>query len=234
MSLLKLPCIYPIASNPSENKYSHFLMIQKFLKGGAQLVQFRDKIMNDDLVLKLLRPIVQECHKVGTRLVVNDRADIASAVGADGVHLGQTDIEPKTASSILGKQALIVLSTHNMELFDKDCEENSIDYISLCPVFSTTSKLNPDPVLGLENFRQIVKRSPIPVVAIGGISLDRAIELWSAGASSVAVISDLSDHTKTSDRIRHYRKLWETQFEKDLTSISSSSVNLSQLSTNQK
>jgi len=234
MSLLKLPCIYPISSNPNGNKYSHFLLIKKFLEGGAPLVQFRDKIMNDDLVLKLLRPIVRECHKVGTRLVVNDRADIASAVGADGVHLGQTDLEPRIARSILGKQALIGLSTHNLEQFEKACGENSIDYISLGPIFSTTSKLNPDPVLGLENFRKIVKKSTIPVVAIGGISLDRAIELWSAGASSVAVISDVSDHTKTSDQIRHYRKLWETQSEEYITSISRSNINFFQFSTNQK
>ena len=209
MSHVKLPCIYPISSHPYVNHSGHFSLIREFLQGGARLVQVREKFMTDNHLLKSLRPIVQECHRFGARLVVNDRANVALEAGADGVHLGQNDIDPHEARSLLGTDALIGLSTHNWRQFKHACRESALDYVSLGPVFATTSKQHPDPVLGLESFQKLAGRSQLPVVAIGGIRLIWAREIWSAGATSLAVISDVCASDGPSNQVRKYRKLWK-------------------------
>ena len=206
---MKFPCIYPISSHPYVNHSGHFSLIREFLQGGARLVQVREKSMTDDRLLESLRPIVRECHRFRARLVVNDRAGVALAAGADGVHLGQDDIDPHEARSLLGTDALIGLSTHNLRQFEHACRNSALDYVSLGPVFSTTSKQHPDPVLGLESFRKLAGRSQLPVVAIGGIRLIRARDVWSAGAAALAVISDVCASAGPSNQVRHYRKLWK-------------------------
>ena len=135
--------------------------------------------------------------------IVNDRADIALAIGADGVHLGQTDLPPDAARRILGKQAIIGYSTHTIEQV-RDAAKFDIDYLAFGPIFSTTTKEDPDQVVGLETLARVrMIAASLPLVAIGGIDLGNAISVFAAGADSIAVISALmADGAFIADRTR--------------------------------
>ena len=129
---------------------------------------------------------------MGVKVIVNDRVDIALCAGADGVHLGQDDMPPHAARTLLGEKAVLGFSTHSVGQAVEAVRHLPIDYIAIGPIFATTTKENPDPVVGLEGLRQV--RSAIgdfPLVAIGGITRRNATEVFAAGANSVAVISDL-------------------------------------------
>ena len=156
---------------------------------------------------------MRECHLLGARLILNDRPRIALAAGADGVHLGQTDASPGEARQLLGKGALIGVSTHNRRQFNEACQRESVDYVSVGPIFPTSSKENPDPVVGVEELRRLARNSLLPVVAIGGIRLEKALETWAAGAHSLAVISDICAAPRPSAQVHRYLKLWEQRDE---------------------
>jgi thiamine-phosphate pyrophosphorylase len=135
--------------------------------------------------------------------VVNDRPDIAALAGAAGVHVGQEDLEPEQARAVVGKEIWVGVSTHNLEQFRR-AAATSADYIAVGPIFATTSKHNPDPVVGLEFIRQVRTLTDKPIVAIGGITLERAASVIAAGADSVAVIRDVVCAAKPGDRARHF------------------------------
>ena len=204
-----LPPVYPISSGPAARRRGHLSLIQEFLEAGARLVQVREKHMPDDLLLKSLGPIRRACHRAGARLILNDRPRLALEAGADGVHLGQTDAPAEEARRLLGASALIGLSTHNRHQFDKALLEAPVDYLSVGPIFPTTGKEDPDPVVGLEELRRLVRRTSLPVVAIGGIRLDRSIQTWAAGARTLAVISDICEAPSPGAQVRRYLQLWE-------------------------
>jgi thiamine-phosphate pyrophosphorylase len=136
-------------------------------------------------------------------VLVNDRVDVALLAGAVGVHLGQTDLSPASARQILGPDRLIGLSTHNLEQA-LEAEAMPVDYIAVGPVFWTSSKENPDPVLGLERLAEICRAVRKPVVAIGGITIDQARQVRTAGAHAVAVIRDLLAAGDVTERARHW------------------------------
>jgi thiamine-phosphate pyrophosphorylase len=124
------------------------------------------------------------------KLIMNDRADICLAAGYDGLHVGQDDLLPESAWMIIGNSRLLGVSTHNpVQLAEAD--KTSADYLAIGPIFATSSKINPDPVVGLEGLRQARKLTRKPLVAIGGITRANARSVIDAGADSVAVISDL-------------------------------------------
>src|SRR5918911_2140458 len=124
-------------------------------------------------------------------LLVNDRADIALAIGADGVHLGQDDIPPRAARSLLGDKAIIGFSTHSVEQAAR-AARLPVDYVAIGPVFATSSKENPDPTVGLEGVARARESvGQIRLVAIGGINEENARAVLDAGADPVAVISAL-------------------------------------------
>src|SRR6185295_808452 len=132
---------------------------------------------------------IQIARAAGVKLIINDRVDIALALRADGVHLGQEDMPVEAARRILGDQAIIGFSTHNQEQV-REALHLPIDYLAFGPIFPTISKRNPDPVAGLTQLRQVCEMAlPMPVVAIGGINRSNATEVLKAGASGVAVIS---------------------------------------------
>lgn len=124
------------------------------------------------------------------RLIMNDRADLCLAVGWDGVHVGQNDLSPASARQILGSSRWLGVSTHNPEQVG-EADQSPADYIAIGPVFSTLSKANPDPVIGLEGVRAARRLTQKPLVAIGGITRQNCRSVIDAGADSVAVISDL-------------------------------------------
>jgi thiamine-phosphate pyrophosphorylase len=129
-------------------------------------------------------------HKQGANFFVNDRPDLAWLAGADGVHVGQDDLSVEQARTIIGPDRWVGVSTHNRQQFQR-AAATLADYIAIGPIFSTRSKVNPDPVVGTKLLRELRTLTTKPIVAIGGIRLERAAEVIEAGADSVAIISDI-------------------------------------------
>jgi len=162
-----------------------------FADGGATLVQLREKHASGSQFHDQAKAALVVAAERGVRLVINDRVDVALALGGIDVHLGQDDLPPDAARRLLGDDAVIGFSTHNL---NQAIEAASwpIDYLAIGPVFTTSTKENPDPVVGLEGVR-IVREAigELPLVAIGGITPANAREVIIAGADSVAMISGL-------------------------------------------
>jgi thiamine-phosphate pyrophosphorylase len=144
----------------------------------------------------------------GVTFFVNDRPDIAFLAGASGVHVGQDDLDVEHARRVVGSEKLVGVSTHNLEQFER-AAASSADYIAVGPVFSTASKANPDPVVGADFIRKVRSLTDKPIVAIGGITLERAAAVIEAGADSVAVISGILSAPDPSQRAREYIKTLE-------------------------
>ena len=163
---------------------------QKLMNAGVKLLQYREKNAAARELWKESRSIVEPARRAKCTLIVNDRPDVAFLAGADGVHVGQDDLDAEQARKVIGPDRWVGVSTHNLEQFEK-AAASSADYIAVGPVFQTSSKANPDPVVGTDLLRRVRALSEKPIVAIGGITLDRAAEVLEAGADSVAVISDI-------------------------------------------
>jgi len=157
---------------------------------GVQLMQLRDKHATAANVFAASRELAAALTPKGVRFIVNDRPDIAMLVGASGVHVGQDDLPPEDVRRIVGTSRWVGVSTHNLAQFH-EAMATSADYIAIGPIFATSSKENPDPVVGLDLLREARKLTAKPLVAIGGITLERCAEVFRAGADSVAVIRDL-------------------------------------------
>ncbi len=176
-----------------------------FLRGGARFIQLRDKSPSSADRLSLADDLVNRAHRVGARLVINDRADIARLSGADGVHVGQHDLPVEEARTIVGDAAIVGVSTHD-EAQIAAAAQTSASYIAVGPIYGTATKETGYTARGLDLLR-VARVASKPVVAIGGITLDRAPDVIAAGASSVAVISDLMGGDP-EERVRHFiRKL---------------------------
>ena len=139
-------------------------------------------------------------------MVVNDRADVASMVGAGGVHVGQEDLPAEDARRICGPSRWVGVSTHNLEQF-RAAAETSADYIAVGPVFETTTKERPEPAVGLAFLRAVRPLTRKPVVAIGGITLERAAEVYQSGADSIAVAKDLLGWADPARRAAEFLEL---------------------------
>jgi thiamine-phosphate pyrophosphorylase len=142
------------------------------------------------------------CPK-GVSFFVNDRADVAFLAGASGVHVGHDDLDVEQARRVVGSDKLVGVSTHNLEQLAR-AAASSADYIAVGPVFSTSSKANPDPVVGVDFIRRVRSLTDKPIVAIGGITLERAAAVIEAGADSVAVISGILSAPNPAQRARQY------------------------------
>ena len=168
-------------------------VVRAFLNGGATLLQLRCKSMASGAFLDLAFEAVEESRKAGATLIINDRADIAALSHADGLHVGQTDLTPHDARTIIGAAAFLGLSTHTKEQWDAAVEE-PVSYIAIGPVFGTRTKATGYDAVGLDVVRQassVAIERGLPTVAIGGITIDTAKSVIDAGASSVAVITQL-------------------------------------------
>jgi thiamine-phosphate pyrophosphorylase len=173
---------------------------------GVRLLQYRDKAASPRDLLKTCRELVSSLKPYGSSLVVNDRPDIAVLAGAAGVHVGQEDLEPEKARGVVGGDMWIGASTHNLEQFQA-AAASSADYIAIGPIFPTTSKVNPDPVVGLELIREARSLTNKPIVAIGGITLERAASVIGAGADSVAVIRDVLCAENPGEQANRYLEI---------------------------
>lgn len=195
--------VYPITGASAAFRGTTIELVTEFLRGGARLLQIREKGMPDDSFCRLLKEVRSVCLEWEARLIVNDRPDLALAIGADGVHLGQDDVPVEEARRLLGPRAVIGLSTHDARQFE-DAQSRPLDYVALGPIFATATKPGRNAEIGVERFREMARRSRLPVVAIGGITLASAPGLWRAGATSVAVISDLTKDGRPAERVREY------------------------------
>jgi thiamine-phosphate pyrophosphorylase len=170
---------------------SHAEQVKRLAAGGATIIQLREKSMAASDFYSEAKAAVDIARKAGIRLIINDRVDIALAVGADGVHLGQDDLPVESARALLGPNAIIGLSTHNLEQAE-NALKLPVSYLALGPIFTTRTKRNPEPEIGLSRLQQISKVvEAIPLVAIGGITPENATDVIAAGADSIAQISFL-------------------------------------------
>ena len=189
------------------------------LDGGARFLQVRAKQASAGLLLEWTAAIVQRAEKAGALVVVNDRADVARLSGAGGIHVGQQDLSPTVVRRVCGADRLVGLSTHTMAQVESALVE-PIDYLAVGPVFGTTTKATGYEAVGLAHLERAVARSrsdpdrgarpgpgratALPVVAIGGITIERAADAIRAGASSVAVISDLLSTGNPAARVGQF------------------------------
>jgi thiamine-phosphate pyrophosphorylase len=162
---------------------------EELVAGGCTLLQYRNKSGNARVMLEQAREL--KLRVGGTaRLIMDDRADLCLIAEFDGVHVGQDDLSPQSVRAIIGDRRWLGVSTHNPEQM-READRTSADYLALGPVFSTASKQQPDPVVGIEGVRQARRLTRRPFVAIGGITRRNAASVIESGADSVAVISDL-------------------------------------------
>ena len=169
-------------------------MADAILRGGCAALQLRDKLNDDRAFVRLGRALQQLCERAAVPFIVNDRFWLAREIGARGVHIGQTDESLETVRRELGSEVSLGLSTHSLAQAG-EAEVRGADLIGFGPVFGTTSKADADPVVGLEALAAVCAHVRIPVVAIGGVSLERAALLTGAGASLAAAISALCKAT---------------------------------------
>ena len=156
--------------------------------GGANIFQFRNKTASMKEAYAEALPLRKLAAELGVLLIVNDRCDLALAVDADGVHLGQDDLPYADARKVLGPEKIIGLSTHSAAQV-READRLKPDYIGFGPIFTPGSKQDHDPVVGLDGLRAIRPLTSLPIFAIGGITLDQTRAVMQAGADGVAVIS---------------------------------------------
>jgi thiamine-phosphate pyrophosphorylase len=193
--MILLPRLYAIVDAAFfPTSQAIFAFADELVAGGCTLLQYRNKGGNPRVMLEQARELRRRCRTgvsdLHVRLIMNDRADLCLAAEFDGVHVGQDDLSPESVRGIIGAGRWLGVSTHNPEQM-VEAERTSADYVAIGPVFSTSSKEKPDPVVGIEGVRRARDLTRKPLVAIGGITRDNAAAVIAAGADSVAVISDL-------------------------------------------
>src|ERR1700732_3877150 len=203
---LVFPRLYTIMDSPLL-AISELDLAEALAGSGVELIQYRNKTASSRHFFEISRQLSSVLGPRGVRLIVNDRADIALLAGAGGVHVGQEDLGVEDARAICGgfdgNDRWVGVSTHTLEQLAA-ADRTSADYIAFGPIFPTATKKNPDPIVGtalLHKARQMTKK---PLVAIGGITLERAAEVYGAGADSLAVIRDLICAPNPGARARKY------------------------------
>ena len=189
---LRLPAFYPIVD--VDLLVRRGIALQEYAQAlrdaGVMLLQYRDKQGSPQQVIRNAAIIKEVFHGSECILILDDRADLAALAGWDGVHVGQQDVSPGGARKVMGAGKIIGFSTHSEEQVQA-ADASCADYIAVGPVFTTSSKDNPDPVIGLEGVRRLRALTRKPLVAIGGITRANCQAVIQAGADSVAVISEL-------------------------------------------
>ena len=196
-----LPGVYPITDTDLSG-LSHAEQVGRFIAGGATLIQLRDKHAAPRDFYRQAEAALQIARAHNVRLIINDRVDVALALRADGVHLGQTDMTAEAARRLLGERVIVGISTHNLAQAEM-AVNMPVDYVAFGPIFKTATKENPDPIAGVEALRAVRSiAGALPVVAIGGITLANAEKAWRAGADAVASIAALvSDPSRIAENM---------------------------------
>ena len=186
----KLPKIYPITDTRISG-LSHLEQVERFAAAGATLVQLREKRLSPAEFYREAKAAIEFARSRNVRIVINDRVDIALALKADGVHLGQDDLPPEQARKLLGPDSIIGFSTHSVEQAIA-AERASVDYVAIGPIFPTATKEDPDAVVGIDGIRSVrAAVGEMQLVAIGGITHEKLGDVFAAGVDSAAMISEL-------------------------------------------
>jgi thiamine-phosphate pyrophosphorylase len=172
-----------------QTRYSHGELAALAIEGGADVIQYREKspLVTREL-MAAAREVAAACAAGGALCIIDDRVDVAAAVGAEAIHLGRNDLPVEVARRLLGASAIIG-GTANSFAEAESVWATPIDYLGVGPVFGTASKANPAPVLGLDHLRTIAAACPVPVIAIGNIAPETVADVMDAGAYGVAVLS---------------------------------------------
>jgi thiamine-phosphate pyrophosphorylase len=173
----------------------------RLLAGGGRVLQLRMKRTPLRQALAAAREVVAACRRAGAVCLVNDRVDLALLAGADGVHVGEEDLPPEAARELLGPGKVVGVTVRDVA-GARAAREAGADYVGLGPVFGTTTKQVPAPVLGLAGFAAVVRESPLPVVGIGGVKLANIAELAATGAHGGAVASDALLAEDVAEQVR--------------------------------
>ena len=196
------PPLYAIL-DPDVANISLPQLAEELAGAGVGLIQLRDKRSPARRVYAQAKELAGILAPRGVRFILNDRPDIAAIAGASGVHVGQEDLPVEEARKLCPSPLWVGVSTHNLEQL-REAARTSADYIAVGPIFPTATKEHPDPVVGIEFLRAARAVTPKPLVAIGGITLESAAEVYAAGADSLAVIRDLIAARDPSRRAREY------------------------------
>jgi thiamine-phosphate pyrophosphorylase len=188
---LLIPRCYPILDTAllDRRNFSVLEAAGILLEQGIRMLQLRHKGHYSRDLFGIAETIAQRCRDAGATFIVNDRADIAMLLNA-GLHVGQDDLPPSDARRLIGSERMLGFSTHNRQQFLCGQEE-PVDYLAIGPIFATSSKSNPDAVVGIDPLKDIRRLTDKPLVAIGGITRTMAPQVLAAGADSIAVIGDL-------------------------------------------
>jgi len=203
VSVNRIPPLYPILDAvflPADESRGKLLagLVRSLAGAGVEILQYRNKQGSDADILRDTE-VIRAAAPASLRLILNDYVDLVEEAGFAGVHLGQTDMPPGEARSLLGPNVTIGISTHN-EAQLRTAARELVDYIAIGPVFATVSKESPDPIVGLSGVQLARQLTAKPLVAIGGITLANAAGVWGAGADSVAVISAIFAGTTGPDQ----------------------------------
>ena len=198
---------YAITDQKNSLGRSDLEIAEALIAGGISCLQYRAKKVSAREQWDTARLLSAMCREAGLPFIVNDRADLAMACGADGLHVGQDDMPLKEARRLLGPRFLIGRSTHT-SLQAREAWAQGADYIGYGPLFATQTKENNVPPLGLETFKELASSIPIPIVAIGGIKLHHLEALFGQGVQHIAVVTALTGAANVSSAARDFRRAW--------------------------
>jgi thiamine-phosphate pyrophosphorylase len=176
-------------------------VVRRAVAAGVTMVQYRDKDISTRRMIEKARLLMDICRPAGVALIVNDRVDVAVAAGADGVHLGQDDMELADARRIAGDNAIIGISVTTVEEA-REAEADGADYIGANGVFPTGTKTDLGEPLGLKGVSRLASATDLPLAAIGGINADNAADVIAAGADGVAVVSYIVSSENIEERCK--------------------------------
>lgn len=197
--------LYLITDTVIQKKYSHYRIAQFAIKGGADVIQLRDKSLSTSELIQTAIKIAALCKKHNVTFLVNDRVDVALVSDADGVHLGMKDISIREARKLLGKNKIIGGTAHSFGEAKK-CEKDGADYIGYGHIYPTKTKYKPEKPKGTEQLKLIVSKIRVPVIAIGGISPANIEDVMATGVHGAAVVGSVLKSGKPISTLKSLRK----------------------------
>ncbi|MBN2233568.1 MAG: thiamine phosphate synthase [Opitutales bacterium] len=196
--------LYLVTDDPKAYSSSIFDGVEAAIHGGATMVQYRASGGSGRYQYETALRLKERLSQLGIPLIVNDRLDLALAVDADGLHVGQNDLPVQVARRLLGKQRILGLSITDPRQLES-VDYSIVDYLGAGPVFATATKTDAAPAMGLDTLSKITRQSKVPVVAIGGINLSNAKSVFDAGVHGLAVVSALSRSQDPQTTARRFR-----------------------------
>lgn len=194
-----------ITDTAIQNKFSHYQIARLAIKGGADIIQLRDKSLSTSELIQVAIRIAALCRKHNVTFLINDRVDVALVSDADGVHLGLEDIPIKEARKLLGKNKIIGGTAHSLAEAKK-CEKEGADYVGYGHIYPTKTKFKPEKPKGTQQLKSIVSKISVPVIAIGGISPVNIGKVTATGVHGAAVIGAVLNSSDPISTLKKLRK----------------------------